>query len=84
MAEISYNFENETWEELRRKSRRRRHHDAHQFTVRSFFLIIVGLLCVVGCVLGFSVAAHHSQPLTLPSSVKVGQMHSRYRLRTLW
>lgn len=75
MEEISYSFENETWEELRRKSRRRRHHETCRFIARPFFLIIIGILCVFGCVLGFNVAAHHSQPLTLPDSVKVQSVY---------
>ena len=72
MVENIQNREEATWEELRQKARQR-----HQ-SVRKragvllpALLIILGILCVVICGLGFYAAAHYLQPLTLPDSVQI-------------
>lgn len=72
MVEENYLCDNATWEELRRKSRRRRHTSASAWVISMpFLLLAAGIICIFVCVLGFDATAHRSQPLTLPETLKV-------------
>ena len=72
MVENNYPYDNAAWEELRRKSRRRRHPSAMARVVNMpFLLLAIGFLCLGGCLLGFNAAANRTRPLTLPDTVKI-------------
>lgn len=69
MVDEIQNMEEAAWEELRRKVRHRRH-TSHIAAMTPLVLIVIGVLSVVGCAVGFY-AANYTQPLTLPESVAI-------------
>ncbi len=64
--------EEAAWEELRKKSRER-HQPSHKrkIALLPILLILLGVLSVGICSLGFFAKAHYGRPLTLPDSVQI-------------